>query len=45
MQALLQFGIGIGVGGYPAAYSQHGVTGGVEFDGSDRDVQLTSGDW
>ena len=43
MQAFRPFGVGIGVGGDPAADAQHGATRGVELDGADRDVQLASG--
>ena len=38
------FGVGIGVGGDPAADPQHGVADGVELDGSDRDIELAPGD-
>ena len=44
MQAFLPFGVGIGVGGDPAADPQHRVSDGVELYGSDRDVELAPGD-
>jgi len=44
VQTLVPFGVGVGVGGDPAADSEHGVADGVELDGPDRDVELASCD-
>ncbi len=44
VQAFRPFGIGVGIGGDPAADAQHGASGGVELHGADRDIQLAPGD-
>ena len=44
MQAFLPFGVGVGIGGDPAADTEHGATLATELDGAYRDIQLTSGD-